>query len=361
MIRAGGEDEKLVDLDGLDRESGDLQPAGLAHQWFDHADLGRMVRVIEGDLGNGQTAGDGALDETMGQGMVRTVEVLVGFLGRLPVEVIPALADARRGVAAVKETRHLRVELGLSVEFDTRQIEQPTFPLGQAFECFLPADLETRPHVLVEVLHERLARRRQAGLNLGVQLGLEGVERGLYLCVRAAGLVHVGNAALDVHAGFQCPENLVRRAKDTVKEPELLTEEFVHALVGLVAAVQEVDHDHVVLLAVPMAAADALLDPLGIPRQIEVDDQRAELEVDALGGRLRSDQDRGAVAEMLDNGSLHVHGARAGEPIRSLVLGLPSLVDVGVMGLVVRPVDRGDLALIPVGTQQIVEVGLGLA
>ena len=110
-----------------------------------------------------------------------------------------------------------------------------------------------------------------------------------------------------------------------------------------------------------MAAADALLDPLRVPRQVEVDDQRAELKVDTLGGRLRGDQNRGFIAEMLDDGGLHVHGARAGEPIRSLVLGLPSLVDVGVMGLVVRPVDRGDLALIPVGAQQIVEVGLGLA
>jgi hypothetical protein len=38
------------------------------------------------------------------------------------------------------------------------------------------------------------------------------------------------------------------------------------------------------LLPVAVASSDALLDPLRVPGQVVVDDQRAELEVDALGG-----------------------------------------------------------------------------
>jgi hypothetical protein len=40
-----------------------------------------------------------------------------------------------------------------------------------------------------------------------------------------------------------------------------------------------------------VAAADALLDALGIPRKIEIDHERAELKVDTFGGGFRSDQE----------------------------------------------------------------------
>jgi hypothetical protein len=40
--------------------------------------------------------------------------------------------------------------------------------------------------------------------------------------------------------------------------------------------------DYVVFLAIPMAAADPLLDPLRIPGEIVIHHERAELEIDAL-------------------------------------------------------------------------------
>ncbi len=40
-------------------------------------------------------------------------------------------------------------------------------------------------------------------------------------------------------------------------------------------------------LSVAMAATDALLDSLGIPGEVVIDDQRAKLKVDAFGARLR--------------------------------------------------------------------------
>jgi hypothetical protein len=79
--------------------------------------------------------------------------------------------------------------------------------------------------------------------------------------------------------------------KTPFEEAELFGEQLQHAAVGGVALVEEVDHHHVVLLAVAMTAADALLDALRVPGQVVVEDQRAELEVDAFGGGFGGQQD----------------------------------------------------------------------
>ena len=98
------------------------------------------------------------------------------------------------------------------------------------------------------------------------------------------------------------------------------SEQLVDAAVGVVALVEEVDHHDVVLLSVAMAAADALLDALGVPGQVVVDDQRAELEVDAFRGGLGGDQDRRMIAKMLDEGGADVDGARTGRTTGRRVL-----------------------------------------
>ena len=98
-----------------------------------------------------------------------------------------------------------------------------------------------------------------------------------------------------------------------------------------VARVEEV-HDHdVVLLPVAVAASDALLDALGIPREVVVDDHRAELEVDALRPRLGGEENSRLAAEGVDEGVPHHHGTRGRilrmcrpvgrvDPLRRLVL-----------------------------------------
>ncbi len=110
-----------------------------------------------------------------------------------------------------------------------------------------------------------LARGGQTCLNPGVQFRLESVECRLDLIVGAAGLVYLGDPTLYVYAGFQRPQYLVGSPEDPVKEAELLAQQLVNPLVRLVAAVEEVDDDYVVLLAVAMAAADTLLDALRVP------------------------------------------------------------------------------------------------
>ena len=99
-------------------------------------------------------------------------------------------------------------------------------------------------------------------------------------------------------------------------------------MVGGVVLVQKIDDNDIELLPVAVAAADALLDALRIPGKVVVDDEVAELEVDALGGGLRGDHDRRLVAEVLDQGGPHVRRRRAGNAVRSFVLFEPAAVDV---------------------------------
>ena len=74
-----------------------------------------------------------------------------------------------------------------------------------------------------------------------------------------------------------------------------------------------------------MAAADALLDALRVPRQVVVDDGVAELQVQPLRPRLRRDQDRGALPELVDEREAHGH-RRARRP-GSLAVGLAPRVE----------------------------------
>ena len=81
-----------------------------------------------------------------------------------------------------------------------------------------------------------------------------------------------------------------------------LVEELVDPGVGLVVPVEEVDDHYIVLLTVAVAATDPLLDPLRVPGQVEVDDQRAELEVDPFRPGLGRDHDLTLVPEVVDQG-----------------------------------------------------------
>ncbi len=74
----------------------------------------------------------------------------------------------------------------------------------------------------------------------------------------------------------------------------------MHSDIGVISLIEEVDHDHVMLLAVTVTATNSLFDALRIPRQVVVHDQRAELQVDALGCGFRRQHDGCFVSEMLN-------------------------------------------------------------
>ena len=73
------------------------------------------------------------------------------------------------------------------------------------------------------------------------------------------------------------------------------------------------------LLAVAMAAPDALLDALRIPGKVVVDDEGAKLKVDTLGGGLRGNEDFGGIAEVFDEGVSLVGGLGAAGPAKGCV------------------------------------------
>ena len=59
-------------------------------------------------------------------------------------------------------------------------------------------------------------------------------------------------------------------------------------------------------LTVAMAAADALLDTLRVPRQIIIDHQGTELQIDALRPGLGGNHDAALLAEVIDQRRAHV-------------------------------------------------------
>ena len=115
-------------------------------------------------------------------------------------------------------------------------------------------------------------------------------------------------------------------------------------MIGGVALVEKVDDDHIELLAVAVASADALLDALRIPRQVVVDDQIAELQIDPFGGGFGGDHDGRFVAEILDEGGAHIGGRRTRDLVRAGVAFEPTPDKSLSIRIGVGAVEKHDLA-----------------
>jgi hypothetical protein len=61
----------------------------------------------------------------------------------------------------------------------------------------------------------------------------------------------------------------------------------------------KIDHHHVILLAIPVAPANPLLDALRVPRKIVVDYQGTELEINSLRSCFGSNQDGSLFAKAI--------------------------------------------------------------
>ena len=99
----------------------------------------------------------------------------------------------------------------------------------------------------------------------------------------------------------------------------------------------EVDDRDVALLAVAVAAADALLDALRVPRQVVVDDRLAELEVQALRARFGADQHLRARAELVHQREPDGHFARRARSRRQMT---PFFLQPARVRLLARDRDR---------------------
>src|SRR5580704_4738297 len=125
--------------------------------------------------------------------------------------------------------------------------------------------LQDRDDPFIDVFEKTPAGVENLLADLSLKLGLQGVEGGVDLGFGASVLNDLQNALLDVDAALDHAENLVAGAKDTLEQPELLAQQLVDALLRPILEVEEIDHRHVDLLPVAVAAADALLDPLRVP------------------------------------------------------------------------------------------------
>ena len=212
-------------------------------------------------------------------------------------------------------------------------------------------------HVDVELLQHLRAHLLHALLNLLLHVGLQLLEGTVDFSLRAALLVDLPDARLDVD-GVCLAQHLVAGTKHIVEELELRAEQVEHAHIGIVAQVDEVDHHHVVLLSVAVATANALLYALRIPGQVVVDDQRAELKVQALGSRLGSNHNVGLVLEVVYGGGTAVGSLDAAHTVGMLQAPPPVyLVGLRFAGLAV---EEHYLAFVAVGLEEIPQESLRL-
>jgi hypothetical protein len=187
------------------------------------------------------------------------------------------------------EGQLLVIERGKFAEHELGECPEEAAHAVKLFAGGIELHAKTGMHVFIEVLKKCASRRFNAGLYCGIKLSAQFLKRGVNFLRRSALLVNFENAPLEVHAGLDSAQNFVRRAEYAIEEIKFFPQELKHTLVSCVPFVQEVDYNHVMFLAVTMAATDALLDALGIPWQIVVDHQRAELQVDALRACFRGD------------------------------------------------------------------------
>ena len=187
--------------------------------------------------------------------------------------------------------------------------------------------LDPLNHFLIEVVQQLLMRAGLGFANLALQLLLKLVELQADLLRRAALLVDIDDALLEVDARLDRTQYLIAGPEDTLKELELLCKQLLHANIRCVRPVRKVHHNDIELLAVAMATAKALLNPLRVPRKIVVDDQIAELKIDPLGRCFRGNHDAGFIAEEIDQRGALIGCNRAGDAIRPLVAMSPVAID----------------------------------
>ena len=142
---------------------------------------------------------------------------------------------------------------------------------------------------------------------------------------------------------------------------ELFAEQFQHPAVGFVFLVQEVDNHHIELLAVTMAATNALFYPLGVPGQVVVNDQAAKLQVNPFGSGLGSDQDFCVFFKVVDQCCSPIYRRAAGDLIGIRITLQPALVYAIGGRIAVCAAERRYFALETVTFQVLFQVILGSA
>lgn len=211
------------------------------------------------------------------------------------------------------------------------RVHQQTFQSIKAAGRIALGNFQTFLHNFVEVFQQRLAFIQHRVADFSRQIELELLEGGMNFVGVAAILVDVGNAALKIDTGFHGAEHFVAGTEHAIEELELLVEQFIDAAIRLIITVEEVNHDHVMLLPITVTAANALLYSLRIPGQVIVDHQGTELEIDTLSPGFGGNHDGATgvfvAAEIVDQCGARICNAGARYTIRSLIAFHPFGVD----------------------------------
>ena len=339
-----------------------MEPAALSAKGLDNSDAGGAGGDIEVEVGEGGGQDFAELKNEFAQRVGEAVEEETGriFLTFGNEVVMAGREVGGEGGFQMKRKRFV-VEAGVAAEDKAGETPEHGANAVQLAAGAFEVDAETGVDVFVEVFEEFAADFGKAGLDGFVEFGAEGLESAGDVFGVAALLVDIEDLAFEVDAGFDSAEDIVGSAKYAAEEVEFLFEEFMNAAVGLIFLVEEVDDNDVMFLAIPVAASDALFNALGVPGEVVVDDERAELEVDAFGGGFGGDEDLAIVAEVFKDGGADIDQSGTRGAAGGLVGFEPALEDGGGEGVGVGPVKSDDTAGMAIGFEELFEVGLGAA
>ena len=147
---------------------------------------------------------------------------------------------------------------------------------------------------------------------------------------------------------LQAAEDGADLADDQLEHRDLLFEQRQHLLLQR-AARDQIEHEHLAVLADAVDAADALLDRHRVPGHVEVDQGVAELDVAPLAARLRAQQDRGMVAKLGD-GRVLLRAAQAAVEAREGQAGLGKTI--GDMGERLAGMHEDELLLLRIALHE---------
>src|SRR3989344_3151705 len=301
----------ILGFQGLYCTTRACKPAVLAHKRLQNRDVLASTPIAEDHLTRFKVQGFAALQHTLGQWVAYTVGVRVLHALTHPIGTgVNSLAG--KGITLQHEAVPSLLETGIRREQMPRKFPEPFL---EAVQVVPALDAHLLHHFLVEVVEQLLAGILLLLTDLCFQFMLELVELKLNLFRCTTFLVYRSNALLEIHARFHGAQYLIAGAEYAIEQAEFLIQELIDTHVGGAALVEEVHHHHVELLPVTVAASNALFNTLGIPRQIVVDYQVAELQVDALGGGFGRDQNRRLVTEILHQRGAHVGAGRTADVI----------------------------------------------
>ena len=112
------------------------------------------------------------------------------------------------------------------------------------------------------------------------------------------------------------------------------------------------------LLSIPMAAAYPLLHPLGIPRQIVINNQGTKLDIDTFDSCFGGNHNTGLITKMLNQCGANIDVSGASDTACALVGSQPVFIYGRGFSAVVGAAELNNLARIAVDLQVLIKVSL---